>query len=128
MKKKIVQLQDRRDALCDQNLGEKQHAKGKLTARERLALLLDRDSFVELEAFVRLRSHEFNLQKKKCDGDGVIVGYGKIGGRKIYVYAQDFTQMGGSLGEIHAKKIMHVQDLAMSTGCPIIGIIDFSIS
>jgi len=117
-------LANRKKELFSQARAEVQHEKGKLTARERLDMLLDKGSFTELEAFARLRSHEFNLQEKQVDGDAVVTGYGTISGRKVYVYAQDATVMGGSLGEIHAKKIVHVQDLSLQTGCPIIGIID----
>lgn len=99
-----------------------QHKKGKLTARERLNLLLDEDSFVELQPFAKTRSPE--LQNKKKAGDGVIVGYGKINNRQAYVYAQDFIFMGGSMGEMHTRKIAHVIELATKNGCPVIGLFD----
>jgi acetyl-CoA carboxylase carboxyltransferase component len=103
---------------------ERQHQKGKLTARERLNLLLDPNSFVELDAFVVHRCTDFGIEKRKVLGDGVITGYGTIDGRLVYVYAQDFTFIGGSLGEMHAKKICKVMDLALKMGAPIIGLND----
>ena len=102
----------------------KQHAKGKLTARERLELLLDRGSFRELDMFVTHRTTDFGLDKQKFLGDGVVTGYGTINGRLVYVFSQDFTVLGGSLGEAHAEKICKVMDLAMKNGAPIIGIND----
>ncbi|HEY9166122.1 MAG TPA: acyl-CoA carboxylase subunit beta [Candidatus Kryptonia bacterium] len=101
-----------------------QHAKGKLTARERLQILLDENSFVELDMFVKHRSHDFGLQDQRVAGDGVVTGYGKIDGRQVMVYSQDFTVFGGSLSEAHAEKICKVMDLAMKTGVPIIGLND----
>jgi len=103
---------------------EGQHKKGKLTARERLEKLLDPDSFVELNPFVLHRCTEFDLDKKKSLGDGVVTGYGTINGRLMYVFAQDFTFMGGSLGDMHGKKICKIMDLAMKMGAPIIGLND----
>ncbi len=103
---------------------EIQHQKGKLTARERITLLLDESSFVELDSFVESRFSQFGMDKKKVPGDGVITGFGKIDGRQVYIYSQDFTKIGGSLGEMHAKKIVNVIDLALKTGTPVIGIID----
>lgn len=102
----------------------KQHESGKMTARERLRLLLDEASFVEIDAFVKHRCTEFDMPKTDAPGEGVITGYGTIGGRLVYVYAQDFTVIGGSLGEMHAKKICKVMDMAMKMGAPIIGIND----
>ncbi len=102
----------------------KQHAKGKLTARERIELLLDRGSFRELDMFVTHRSTDFGLDKQKFLGDGVVTGYGTINGRLVFVFSQDFTVLGGSLGEAHAEKICKVMDLAMKNGAPIIGIND----
>lgn len=101
-----------------------QHKKGKLTARERLDLLLDKGSFNEIGRFVTHRSTEFGLEKEKYLGDGVITGYGTVNGRLIYVYAQDFTVFGGSLSEAHAAKIVKIMDLAMKNGAPILGISD----
>lgn len=103
---------------------ETQHKKGKLTARERIDLLLDDGSFVELDKLVETRSRYFDLEKKKVPGDGVVTGYGTINGRLVFVYSQDFTVMGGSLGEMMAKKITKVMDLALEVGAPIIGIND----
>ncbi len=101
-----------------------QHDKGKLTARERLALLLDPGSFEEIGKLVEHRSHEFGLEKQRFLGDGVVTGYGTIAGRLVYVYAQDFTVFGGSLSEAHAEKIVRIMDLAMNNGAPIIGLND----
>lgn len=103
---------------------EKQHDKGKLTARERLDLLLDKDSFEEIDAFVTHRSKAFGLDKKQYLGDGVVTGYGKIFGRPVYVFSQDFTVFGGSLSETHAEKICKIMDLAMKNGVPVIGLND----
>lgn len=103
---------------------EEQHKKGKLTARERLEILLDEGSFVELDMFVKHRSHDFGLEKQRPAGDGVVTGYGKIDGRLVFVYSQDFTVFGGSLSEAHAEKICKVMDMAMKMGAPIIGLND----
>ncbi|MCI0784125.1 MAG: acyl-CoA carboxylase subunit beta [Chloroflexi bacterium] len=103
---------------------EAQHKRGKLTARERLAILLDEGSFEEIDALVTHRSEEFGLGKQKYAGDSVVVGYGKIEGRATYVFAQDFTVFGGSLSEAAGEKICKVMDLAMRNGAPIIGIND----
>ncbi len=101
---------------------EKQHAKGKKTARERIELLFDEGSFVELDELARHRSTAFGLEKTRPYGDGVITGYGTIDGRQVCVFSQDFTVFGGSLGEVYGEKITKVMDLAIKTGCPIIGI------
>jgi propionyl-CoA carboxylase beta chain len=103
---------------------EKQHEKGKLTARERIHFLLDEGSFEEIGMFVTHRSTNFGLDKTKFLGDGVVTGYGKIDGRLVYIFSQDFTVMGGSLAEAHAEKICKVMDLAMKNGAPIIGLND----
>ncbi len=103
---------------------EKQHAKGKQTARERVLDLLDEGSFVELDELARHRSTAFGLEKNRPYGDGVVTGYGTIDGRQVCVFAQDFTVFGGSLGQVFGEKIVKVMDLAMKTGCPIIGIND----
>ena len=103
---------------------DKQHEKGKLTARERLELLLDPESFVELDAFVTHRSTDFGLEKQKYLGDGVVTGHGKIDGRLVFVFSQDFTVFGGSLSEAHAEKICKVMDLAVKVGAPVIGLND----
>ena len=101
-----------------------QHAKGKLTARERLELLLDPGSFEELDQLVEHRCHDFGMEGKHFPGDGVVAGYGTVGGRMVFVYAQDFTVLGGSLSETHAAKICKVQDLACKMGVPLIGLND----
>jgi propionyl-CoA carboxylase beta chain len=103
---------------------EKQHARGKKTARERIDMLLDPGSFVELDELARHRSTDFGLEETRPYGDGVVTGYGTVDGRQICVFAQDFTVFGGSLGEVFGEKIVKVMDLAMKTGCPIIGIND----
>lgn len=101
-----------------------QHKKGKLTARERIDLLLDEDSFEEIGMFVEHRSKDFGLDKEIYLGDGVITGYGTINGRAIYIFSQDFTVFGGSLSETHAEKICKIMDLAMRNGIPVIGLND----
>jgi methylmalonyl-CoA decarboxylase alpha subunit len=103
---------------------QKQHSTGKKTARERVDLLLDPGTFVELDQFVIHRCTNFGMEKKELPGEGVVTGYGTIDGRLVYVFAQDFTVEGGSLGEMHAAKICKVADLAMKMGAPIIGIND----
>ncbi len=103
---------------------ERQHAAGKLTARERLELLLDPDSFVELDAFVTHRATEFGLADQRVLGDGVVTGHGTIDGRLVFVFSQDFTVFGGSLSEAYAEKICKVMDLAMKVGAPVIGLND----
>jgi propionyl-CoA carboxylase beta chain len=103
---------------------EAQHRKGKLTARERLALLLDEGSFVELDPFVTHRAHDFGMDRQRFPGDGVVTGHGKVGGREVFVFSQDFTVLGGSLSETHAAKITKVMDLAMRVGAPLVGLND----
>jgi acetyl-CoA carboxylase carboxyltransferase component len=103
---------------------EQQHARGKLSARERLDLLLDEDSFTELDAFVTHRASDFGLDGERYLGDGVVTGSGRIDGRLVFVYSQDFTVFGGSLSEAHAEKICKVMDLALENGAPIIGLSD----
>ncbi|HWD06533.1 MAG TPA: acyl-CoA carboxylase subunit beta [Amycolatopsis sp.] len=100
---------------------EKQHAKGKKTARERIDLLLDEGSFVELDELARHRSTNFGLEKNRPYGDGVVTGYGTVDGRPVCVFSQDVTVFGGALGEVYGEKIVKVMDLALKTGCPIIG-------
>jgi acetyl-CoA carboxylase carboxyltransferase component len=102
----------------------KQHSANKNTARERIQMLMDPNSFVEVDAFVEARSIEFDMQKKKIAGDGVVTGYGTIDGRLVFVSSQDFTVIGGSLGEMHAKKITKVMDMAIKMGAPFISIND----
>lgn len=124
---KINELYDRRREI---ELGggddriEKQHEKGKLTARERIELLVDPGSFVELNPFIQHRSTDFGLENQKGPGDGVVTGYGKVNGRAIYLFSQDFTVFGGALGEMHAKKIANVMDLAAKNGAPFVGLND----
>ncbi|MGE3821156.1 MAG: acyl-CoA carboxylase subunit beta, partial [Isosphaeraceae bacterium] len=101
-----------------------QHAKGKLTARERLELLLDPDSFEEWDMFKEHRCHDFGMDQTSIPGDGVVTGYGTINGRLVFVFSQDFTVFGGSLSEAHAEKICKVMDHALKAGAPIIGIND----
>ncbi|HTQ00313.1 MAG TPA: acyl-CoA carboxylase subunit beta [Casimicrobiaceae bacterium] len=123
----IRQLDDKR-AQARLGGGEKriasQHAKGKLTARERLELLLDEGSFEEWDMFVEHRSHDFGMDRETVAGDGVVTGYGMINGRLVFVFSQDFTVFGGSLSEAHAEKICKVMDHAMKAGAPVIGLND----
>src|SRR6201996_8603658 len=103
---------------------EKQHARGKLTARERIALLLDEGSFTELDELARHRARDFGIERNRPYGDGVVTGTGLVDGRPVAVYSQDFTVFGGSLGEVYGEKIVKVMDHAMKVGCPVIGISD----
>lgn len=103
---------------------EKQHKTGKLTARERLALLFDEGTFVELDAFVKHRCTNFGMEKLEAPAEGVVTGYGQVDGRLVYAYAQDFTVVGGSLGEMHAAKICKVMDNALKVGAPVVGLND----
>ena len=127
MKNKIAQLNEKKAKAL---LGggkeriDKQHQKGKLTARERIHFLLDEGSFEEIGMFVTHRSTNFGLDKTKFLGDGVVTGYGTIEGRTVYVFSQDFTVLGGSLAEAHAQKICRIMDLAMENGAPVIGLND----
>lgn len=124
---KLEEMQQSK-AKIQQGGGEKkiasQHEKGKLTARERLNLLFDENSFVELDAFVKHRCVNFGMEKVEAPGEGVVIGYGQVDGRLVYAYAQDFTVVGGSLGEMHAKKICKAQDMALKMGAPIVGLND----
>src|ERR1700684_4409034 len=92
---------------------EAQHKRGKLTARERIELLMDHDSFEELDMFVEHRSSDFGMEKQKIAGDGVVTGFGTVNGRTVFAFAKDFTVFGGSLSETHAQKIIKIQDMAM---------------
>jgi len=103
---------------------ERQHKSGKLTARERINLLFDEGSFIEMDKFVSHRSTNFDMAKLNAPADGVVTGYGTVDGRLVYTYAQDFTVVGGSLGEMHANKICKVQDMALKMGAPIVGFND----
>ncbi|HQJ59115.1 MAG TPA: carboxyl transferase domain-containing protein, partial [Bacteroidales bacterium] len=127
IEKKIEQLlEKRKQALLGggQKRIESQHAKGKLTARERINILLDEGSFEEFDMFVTHRCTDFGLDKEQYYGDGVVTGYGTIDGRLVYVFSQDFTVFGGSLSESYAEKICKIMDLAMENGAPVIGIND----
>jgi propionyl-CoA carboxylase beta chain len=123
-----LDILERRRAESEQGGGEKrvkaQHAKGKLSARERIDLLLDEGTFVELDRFVVHRSHDFGLENERYYGDGVITGHGRIEGRLVYVFSQDFTVFGGSLSEAFAEKICKIMDLAVRNGAPVIGLND----
>src|SRR5687768_2490061 len=123
-----VALLERRAAEAELGGGaarlEAQHRKGKLSARERLDLLLDEGSFFELDRFVVHRSHDFGLEAEQYFGDGVITGHGRIDGRLVYVFSQDFTVFGGSLSEAFAEKICKIMDLAIRNGAPVIGLND----
>ncbi|HLF16518.1 MAG TPA: acyl-CoA carboxylase subunit beta, partial [Candidatus Thermoplasmatota archaeon] len=103
---------------------EKQHQAGKYTARERVDLLLDPGSFVELDAFREHEAHDFGMERQRVPGDGVVTGWGTVEGRLVYLFAQDFTVFGGSLGRVHAEKICKVMDLAVQNGAPIVGLND----
>jgi propionyl-CoA carboxylase beta chain len=123
----IDKLEERREAA---RLGggkariEAQHKRGKLTARERLELLMDHDSFEELDMFVEHRSNDFGMEKQKIAGDGVVTGFGTVNGRTVFAFAKDFTVFGGSLSETHAQKIIKIQDMAMRARAPIVGLFD----
>jgi propionyl-CoA carboxylase beta subunit len=127
MREKLELLQQKR---AEAELGggadriKAQHDKGKMTARERLDVLLDPETFVELDRFVTHRSTDFGLADQRYLGDGVVTGYGRVNGRLVYVFAQDFTVFGGSLSEAHAEKICKIMDLAVRNGAPIIGLND----
>jgi propionyl-CoA carboxylase beta chain len=127
MRQKLEQLESRRrEALLGggKKRIEAQHERGKLTARERLDVLLDEGSFVELDRFVVHRATDFGLEKEKYLGDGVVTGYGSIHGRLVYVFSQDFTVFGGSLSEAHAEKICKIMDMALKNGAPVVGLND----
>ena len=123
----LQQLEERRN---DARMGggkrriDAQHAKGKLTARERIELLLDEGSFEEFDMFKAHRCVDFGMQDQQVAGDGVVTGWGTINGRMVYVFSQDFTVFGGSLSETHAQKICKIMDMAMKNGAPIIGLND----
>ena len=123
---KLAKLQEHREQIAQRQVAsaEKQQAKGKLSAMERILHLLDEDSFQEIDALARHRSTNFGMEANRPYGDGVITGFGTIDGRPVCVFSQDFTVFGGSLGEVMGQKIVKVMDLALKTGCPIIGIND----
>ncbi len=126
--KDIVERLEKRRAAARQGGGEArieaQHKRGKLTARERIELLLDKGSFEEFDMFVEHRSTEFGMEKSKIPGDGVVTGWGTVNGRTVFLFSKDFTVFGGSLSETHAQKIVKVQDMAMKARAPIIGLFD----
>ena len=126
--KDILEKLDGRRAAAKLGGGDKrgatQHERGKLTARERIELLLDKGSFEEFDMFVEHRSTEFGMEKTKVPGDGVVTGWGTVNGRKVFVFAKDFTVFGGSLSETHAQKIVKIQDMALKARAPIIGLYD----
>jgi acetyl-CoA carboxylase carboxyltransferase component len=127
MQEKIRKLEERRSKILEGGGPKRvaaQHEKGKMTARERISALLDPGSFVELDAFVEHRCTELGMDEVKAPGEGVVIGHGTIDGRQVFVFAQDFTVIGGSLGEAHAKKICKAMDMAMKVGVPVIGIED----
>src|SRR6187549_2526616 len=124
---KLAYLRELREAAihsASEKAVEKQHAKGKMTARERVEKLLDPGSFEELDTFVRHRTYDFEMQKNRPWGDAVVTGHGTIEGRTVFVFSQDFTVFGGSLGEVMAEKMCKVMDLAAQVGAPVIGIND----
>ena len=127
MKEILEQLEEKRQQARTgggQKRIDAQHARGKLTARERIELLLDADSFEEYDMFVEHRCADFAMGEQKFAGDGVVTGSGTINGRLVYVYSQDFTVFGGSLSATHAQKIIKVMDMAMKVGAPLIGMND----
>ena len=124
---KTRELQDRSKKAMQGGGPEREKAQkdaGKLTARERIELLLDDDSFEEVDLLVEKRAREFGLDKRYLPADGVVTGFGRVNGRAVCVYSQDFTVMGGSLGLAHAQKICKVMDLAIEAGVPVIGLCD----
>jgi propionyl-CoA carboxylase beta chain len=126
--KEILQELERRRAEARAGGGERrvaaQHAKGKLTARERIELLVDQGTFEELDMFVEHRVTDFGMEEQKVAGDGVVTGWGEIGGRLVYIFSKDFTVFGGSLSSAHAQKIVKLQRQAMKVGAPVIGLFD----
>src|ERR687884_366612 len=127
MKQILEKLEERRErarAGGGQARIDAQHKRGKLTARERLQLLMDKGSFEEFDMFVEHRSAEFGMEKTRIPGDGVVTGWGTVNGRTVFAFAKDFTVFGGSLSEAHAQKIVKIQDMAMKARAPIIGLFD----
>src|SRR5271166_4438230 len=126
--KEIITELERRRAIAREGGGvkriEAQHARGKLTARERIELLLDDGSFEEYDMFVEHRCSDFGMEANKIPGDGVVTGWGTVNGRVVYVFAKDFTVFGGSLSEAHAQKITKIQDMAVKNRAPIVGLFD----
>ena len=127
MQEIVEQLEEKRNAAAlggGQKRIDVQHSRGKLTARERIELLLDEGSFEEWDTFVEHRCTDFGMADKKIPGDGVVTGYGTVNGRVVFVFSQDFTVFGGSLSEAHAEKICKIMDHAMKVGAPVIGLND----
>src|ERR687897_2058778 len=127
VEERIDELRKRRKAALSpggRDAAKKQHDRGKLTARERVELLMDRGSFVETDPLAVHRAHDFGMDRKRPPGDGVVTGYGTVDGRKVFVASQDFAVFGGSMGEVHAQKVCKVMDLAISTGAPFVQIND----
>ncbi len=125
MKEILAELEDKRSRAHlggGQKRIDAQHAKGKLTARERLDLLLDENSFEEWDMFVEHRCTDFDMDQQHVPGDGVVIGYGTISGRLVFVFSQDFTDFGGAITEAHAEKICKLIDQAMEVGAPVIGL------
>ncbi|MDD4638437.1 MAG: carboxyl transferase domain-containing protein, partial [Bacteroidales bacterium] len=122
--KALIKLRDKAHQGGGQKRIDSQHQKGKFTARERIAMLLDEGSFEEFDMFVSHRCTNFGMEKERVLGDGVVTGFGTIDGRLVYVFAQDFTVFGGSLSESFANKICKIMDQAMKMGAPVIGIND----
>ena len=120
----LLSVRNESSGIGEANAQDKQHAKGKLTARERINKLLDPGSFNEIDDLVKHQKNSFGMEKTRIASDGVITGFGTVDGRPVCVYSQDFTVMGGSLGEAMGQKIVKIMDLAMKTGVPIIGIND----
>ncbi|MGH2668169.1 MAG: carboxyl transferase domain-containing protein, partial [bacterium] len=127
MDDRVAELRKRKAKAAEGETREatrRQHDRGKLTARERCEVLLDEGSFVEFDMLAVNRARGFGMEKRRVYGDGVVTGWGTIDGRKVFVFSQDFTFIGGTLGEVYAEKICKVMDLAASTGAPVIGIND----
>ena len=124
MKSSLKEFRRYQSQLKDPSRVKAQHKKGRLTARERIDLLLDRGSFTEVDAFAELSSDDPQLQEKKQLGDGVVTGYGTVNQRQVFVYAQDFTVIGGSMGERHTRKVAKIIKAALKTGAPVIGLLD----
>ena len=127
IEERLVQLADLREQALHAGSAaavERQHQRGKLTARERIDLLLDPGTFVELDMLARHRAHGFGIENTRPLTDGVVTGWGSVDGRKVFVFSQDFTVFGGALGEVFAEKIHKVMDLAESVGAPVVGLND----
>src|SRR5947208_6933927 len=124
LSKELGVLRERSEEGGGKDKIEDQHSKGKMTARERIVALVDPSSFVEMDRFVVHQTADFGMAEKKILGDGVVTGYGKVDGRTVYLFSHDFTVFGGSLGEMFARKVTKIMDLALKTGVPVIGIND----